>query len=93
MKLKHKLLFGEISTQNLPTSTMADADYRGGRDCTCGDVCSFILAVILPPLGVFIKKGLRVEFWICLLLTILGYLPGIVYAVWVIATVSSFCFS
>jgi len=25
-----------------------------------------------------------VEFWICLLLTILGYIPGIVYAVYVL---------
>lgn len=26
----------------------------------------------------------QMEFWICLLLTILGYIPGILYAVWVI---------
>jgi uncharacterized membrane protein YqaE (UPF0057 family) len=27
---------------------------------------------------------LQVEFWICLILTFLGYLPGIIYAVWAI---------
>ncbi|KAL2941138.1 Hydrophobic protein RCI2B, partial [Bienertia sinuspersici] len=27
---------------------------------------------------------LQVEFWICLVLTLLGYLPGIIYALWVI---------
>ncbi|KAG0560189.1 hypothetical protein M758_10G156300 [Ceratodon purpureus] len=43
-----------------------------------------LLAIILPPLGVFLKYGLRSEFWICLLLTILGYIPGIIYAVYVI---------
>ncbi|CAN1133513.1 Hydrophobic protein RCI2B [Linum perenne] len=43
-----------------------------------------ILAILLPPLGVFLKYGCEVEFWICLVLTILGYLPGIVYAVYVI---------
>ncbi|CAK7340418.1 unnamed protein product [Dovyalis caffra] len=48
-----------------------------------------LLAIILPPLGVFLKFGcgvsnLSAEFWICLLLTILGYLPGIIYAVYVI---------
>ncbi|KAL8091959.1 hypothetical protein AgCh_034294 [Apium graveolens] len=32
-----------------------------------------ILAIILPPLGVFLKFGCHVEFWICLLLTFLGY--------------------
>ncbi|KMT14113.1 hypothetical protein BVRB_4g079350 [Beta vulgaris subsp. vulgaris] len=43
-----------------------------------------ILAIILPPLGVFLKYGCKVEFWICLVLTLLGYLPGIIYAIWVI---------
>jgi uncharacterized membrane protein YqaE (UPF0057 family) len=27
---------------------------------------------------------LQVEFWICLVLTFFGYLPGIIYAVWAI---------
>ncbi|KAK7838357.1 hydrophobic protein rci2b [Quercus suber] len=48
---------------------------------TCIDI---ILAIILPPLGVFLKFGCRVEFWICLLLTILGYIPGILYALYII---------
>jgi uncharacterized membrane protein YqaE (UPF0057 family) len=26
----------------------------------------------------------QVEFWICLLLTIFGYLPGIIYAIYII---------
>lgn len=43
-----------------------------------------ILAIILPPLGVFLKFGCKAEFWICLLLTILGYIPGIIYAVYAI---------
>ncbi|XP_051119872.1 hydrophobic protein RCI2A-like [Andrographis paniculata] len=43
-----------------------------------------ILAIILPPLGVFFKFGCGVEFWICLALTFLGYLPGIVYAIYVL---------
>ncbi|BBN02400.1 hypothetical protein MPTK1_2g15060 [Marchantia polymorpha subsp. ruderalis] len=43
-----------------------------------------ILAIILPPLGVFLKFGCQIEFWICLLLTILGYIPGIIYAIYVL---------
>ncbi|KNA17494.1 hypothetical protein SOVF_079420 isoform A [Spinacia oleracea] len=43
-----------------------------------------ILAILLPPLGVFLKYSCQVEFWICLVLTLLGYLPGIIYALWVI---------
>ncbi|URD91382.1 hydrophobic protein [Musa troglodytarum] len=48
---------------------------------TCIDI---LLAIILPPLGVFLKFGCKAEFWICLLLTILGYIPGIIYAVYAI---------
>ncbi|XP_065853510.1 hydrophobic protein RCI2A [Euphorbia lathyris] len=43
-----------------------------------------IIAILLPPLGVFLKFGCNVEFWICLVLTLLGYLPGILYAIYVI---------
>ncbi|GJT85888.1 hydrophobic protein RCI2B-like protein [Tanacetum coccineum] len=40
-----------------------------------------ILAIILPHLGVFLKFGCEVEFWICVLLTLFGWLPGILYAI------------
>ncbi|KAK2634656.1 hypothetical protein Ddye_029448 [Dipteronia dyeriana] len=48
---------------------------------TCIDI---LLAIILPPLGVFLKYSCGVEFWICLILTLLGWIPGIIYAVYVI---------
>ncbi|XP_042416795.1 low temperature-induced protein lt101.2-like [Zingiber officinale] len=43
-----------------------------------------ILALLLPPLGVFLRYGCGVQFWIDLLLTIFGYIPGIVYAIYVL---------
>ncbi|XP_077216552.1 low temperature-induced protein lt101.2-like [Tasmannia lanceolata] len=47
-----------------------------------------LIAILLPPLGVFLRHGCcSAEFWICLLLTILGYLPGIIYAVYAIVVV------
>ena len=49
------------------------------------DILRIVLAIILPPLGVFLQVGLTKHFWINVLLTILGYVPGIVHAVWVIA--------
>lgn len=48
-----------------------------------------ILAILLPPLGVFLTVGIRGTFWLNILLTILGYIPGIVHAVWVIAKADS----
>ncbi|KAH7279434.1 hypothetical protein KP509_37G019700 [Ceratopteris richardii] len=50
----------------------------------CAEFVEVVLAIIFPPLGVFLRYGCRLEFWICVLLTILGYLPGIVYALYVI---------
>ncbi|KAH0933887.1 hypothetical protein HID58_011004 [Brassica napus] len=43
-------------------------------------VVEILIAILLPPLGVFLKFGCSVEFWICLILTLLGYIPGIIYA-------------
>ena len=50
------------------------------------DLLRILLAILLPPLGVFLQVGIGTHFWINLLLTLLGYLPGIVHAVWIIAT-------
>jgi uncharacterized membrane protein YqaE (UPF0057 family) len=49
------------------------------------DLLRIIAAILLPPLGVFLQVGLSKHFWINILLTILGYIPGIVHAIWVIA--------
>ncbi|KAK2993723.1 hypothetical protein RJ640_003722 [Escallonia rubra] len=43
-----------------------------------------VLAILLPPVGVFLRYGCGVEFWICLLLTLLGYIPGIIYAIYML---------
>ncbi|MAZ02030.1 MAG: YqaE/Pmp3 family membrane protein [Sneathiella sp.] len=55
-------------------------------DSLLSDVLKIILAVILPPLGVFFEVGLGKHFWINVLLTIFGYIPGIIHAVYIIAT-------
>ncbi len=49
------------------------------------DTVRIICAIILPPLGVFLQVGIGPQFWINILLTFFGYIPGIVHAVWVIA--------
>lgn len=49
------------------------------------DLFKIIFAIILPPLGVFLEVGLTGAFWLNILLTILGFLPGIIHAVYVIA--------
>ncbi|WP_435102588.1 YqaE/Pmp3 family membrane protein [Arhodomonas sp. AD133] len=49
------------------------------------DLIRILLAILLPPLGVLLQVGLGLHFWINILLTLLGYIPGIVHAVWIIA--------
>lgn len=50
------------------------------------DILRIILAVLLPPVGVFLQVGLGFHFWLNILLTLLGYIPGVVHAIWVITT-------
>ncbi len=50
-----------------------------------GDFIRVIVAIILPPLGVFLQVGFGLDFWINVLLTLFGYIPGIVHAIWIIA--------
>ncbi len=49
------------------------------------DLVRIIIAIILPPLAVFLTVGIKGAFWINILLSILGYVPGIVHAVWIVA--------
>ncbi|MBE3637667.1 YqaE/Pmp3 family membrane protein [Mangrovicoccus algicola] len=49
------------------------------------DFLRIVIAILLPPLGVALQVGLRGAFWLNILLTLLGYIPGIVHAVWIIA--------
>jgi uncharacterized membrane protein YqaE (UPF0057 family) len=48
------------------------------------DILRIIAAIILPPLGVFLEVGLGKHFWINVILTILGYIPGIIHALYII---------
>lgn len=50
------------------------------------DVIRIILSIIIPPLGVFLQVGIGVQFWINILLTILGYIPGVIHAIYIIVT-------
>ncbi len=49
------------------------------------EIVKIICSIVLPPLGVFLQVGIGKHFWINLILTFLGYIPGIVHAIWVVA--------
>ena len=48
------------------------------------DVVRIILSILVPPLGVFLQVGLGGQFWLNVLLTILGYIPGVIHAIYII---------
>jgi uncharacterized membrane protein YqaE (UPF0057 family) len=43
-----------------------------------------IAALLLPPLALFLDEGVSRNFWIDVGLTCLGFLPGVVFALFVL---------
>ena len=41
---------------------------------------AIIAAIFLPPLGVYLSEGLTHNFWIAAVLTLIAFIPGIIYA-------------
>ncbi len=50
------------------------------------EIIKIILAVLLPPIGVLMETGVGPQFFLNIVLTLLGYIPGIIHAIWIIAT-------
>ena len=48
-------------------------------------IARLLLGVLVPPVGVFLAYGISVTLVINILLTLLGWLPGSIHAVWAIA--------
>ncbi len=49
-------------------------------------VVKIILAIILPPVAAFLQVNLTLHFWVNIILTILGFFPGIIHALWLVLT-------
>ncbi|KAF9482725.1 UPF0057-domain-containing protein [Pholiota conissans] len=49
------------------------------------DVLLYFLAIILPPVAVFLKRGCAADFWINICLSILGWIPGVIHAWYIIS--------
>lgn len=51
---------------------------------TSTKLLAIIVALFFPPVGLAIHEGVTRRFWICLLLTIIFFVPGLIYALWFI---------
>ncbi len=49
------------------------------------ELIKIIISIILPPVGVFLQVGIGKHFWLNIILTLFGYFPGVIHAIWVIA--------
>lgn len=60
-------------------------DKKAGKDISEGGLLLIILAILLPPLAVYLYTGeIGNKFWISVILTLLVWVPGIIYALLVI---------
>lgn len=61
------------------------ADKRAGREADTSLLLLVILAILLPPLAVYLKEGeINSRFWISLILTLLFWIPGVVFALLIV---------
>lgn len=50
------------------------------------NILNLIFAIFLPPVGAFLQVAATKHFFINIVLTLLGILPGVIHAVWLVAT-------
>lgn len=50
------------------------------------NIVNLILAVLLPPLGAFLQVGASKHLLINIILCLLGWIPGVAHAVWLVVT-------
>ncbi|WP_315854284.1 YqaE/Pmp3 family membrane protein [Stieleria maiorica] len=67
----------------LNTEATAYAPHISWR--TTMEYVRLLIAFILPPVAVFMQFGIGKHFWINLVLTLLGFVPGMLHAVYIMA--------
>ena len=49
-------------------------------------IVKIVLSIFLPPVAAFLQVGLGIQFWLNILLTIAGGIPGMLHALWIVLT-------
>ena len=61
------------------------AEKKAGAEPSTNTLLQVILAILLPPLAVYLHEGeINTKFWIDLILTLLFFIPGVIYALIVV---------
>ncbi|OBZ77937.1 hypothetical protein A0H81_02314 [Grifola frondosa] len=78
--------FSHPTISSTPLTTVYDSSSPNAQRCIFpSDVVLYFIAIFIPPLAVFFKRGLKADFWINICLWILGWIPGIIHAWWIIS--------
>jgi uncharacterized membrane protein YqaE (UPF0057 family) len=49
-------------------------------------VLKIVLAIVIPPVAAYLQVGLTTHFWLNIVLTLLGGLPGVIHGLWLVVT-------
>lgn len=49
-------------------------------------VVKLIFCLLVPPIAAWLQVGISTHFWISIALTLLGGIPGILHALWLVFT-------
>ena len=83
-KAERKARFGEVKSL---VNNYRHQQNEEGTVISTNTLLYAILAILLPPLAVGLHEGgINNRFWISLLLSLLFFLPGIIYALMVVLT-------
>ena len=83
-KAERKARFGEVKSL---VKNYRQQQNQDGAEVSTNTLLYAILAILLPPLAVGLHEGgINNRFWISLLLSLLFFLPGIIYALIVVLT-------
>jgi uncharacterized membrane protein YqaE (UPF0057 family) len=76
-------VYNELKSQSLISNGATEVK----EEKAVGTLVKVILSFLLPPLAVFLHVGMGTPFWISLLLTLLFWVPGVIYALLVVLDV------
>ncbi|MDJ0574838.1 MAG: YqaE/Pmp3 family membrane protein [Xenococcaceae cyanobacterium MO_234.B1] len=48
-------------------------------------IVQILASILVPPLGVFLVTGISTALIINILLTLLGWVPGVIHALWILS--------
>ncbi|NTW34106.1 MAG: YqaE/Pmp3 family membrane protein [Bacteroidetes bacterium] len=72
--------FFKKNANRVYSAKAVQSNVSGGTD----QLLLCIIAIFIPPLAVFLNNGIGSEFWIDLILTLCFFVPGLIYALYLI---------